>query len=166
MGRLSPCERFAVVSFTDSTVYLYDTRTGAQISKIHGVPRGAANFLLSNDSSRLFFASNTTICLWNVGRSELELTSAQWRNINCYAINGNGGQIALGNYNGALIVLTIIGLHRVTEMELKKHHSCVMCIALENNKIYSVSYDKVFLTTTIENTNNGSKSITYTELLL
>lgn len=69
MGRLSPCERFAVVSFTDSTVYLYDTRTGTPITKIHGVPRGAANFLLSNDSSRLFFASNTTICLWNVGRS-------------------------------------------------------------------------------------------------
>lgn len=72
----------------------------------------------------------------------------------------------MGNYNGAIIVLTIIGPNRVTEMELKKHRSCVMCVAVTGNKIFSVSYDKVFLTTAIDSSTNGSKSITYTELQL
>jgi hypothetical protein len=39
MGKISPCERFIFASFSDNTVFIYDTKTGQPIEKIMGIPR-------------------------------------------------------------------------------------------------------------------------------
>jgi WD40 repeat protein len=70
-ARISKCERYAVVYFTDNTVGLYDTSDGSQITKIMGVPRSASNFLISGNSKRMLFANNQTLCLWSIPRGEL-----------------------------------------------------------------------------------------------
>jgi hypothetical protein len=87
MGKISPCERFIFASFSDNTVFIYDTKTGQPIEKIMGIPRGATTFIISGNSRRMMFASNNTVCLWNIPKGELELGSAQWKNINCFAID-------------------------------------------------------------------------------
>jgi hypothetical protein len=51
-------------------------------------------------------------------------------------------------------------------MELKRHKSCVMVICFCKNQIFSVSYDKIMLITTIGTTANKEKAISYTELQL
>jgi hypothetical protein len=107
-ARISRCERLAIAYFTDNTVGIYRTVDGSQISKIMGVPRSANSFVLSGNSQRLLFANNQTLCLWSVPRGELEISSNQWRNINCYAIRDDGKQIAIGTYSGALTVLTLM----------------------------------------------------------
>ena len=95
------------------------------------------------------------------------MSSQQWRNINCYAIDQEGKSIALGTYSGAIIVLTVITATKVTEMELKRHRNCVMHISFSHNKkIFSVSYDKIFITTTIETNSSGQKTVAYSELQL
>ncbi len=38
----------------------------------------------------------------------------QWKNINCYALNEDGSQFALGTYSGSIYVLTIVGAQKVT----------------------------------------------------
>ena len=69
----------------------------------------------------------------------------QWKNINCYALNENGTQFALGTYSGSIFVLTIIGPQRVSEFEIKRHTKCVMCITFHRQSIISVSYDKLYI---------------------
>jgi len=85
--KLSKCERFVLASFTDNTVGIYCSRTGSQLSKIIGIPRSTSNFVISDNSQKLLFANNNTLCLWSIPKGQLEMSSAQWRNIYCYAIN-------------------------------------------------------------------------------
>jgi WD40 repeat protein len=166
-ARLSPCERFLLASFSDNTVFLYDPRTGNPISKILGIPRGASLFALSGNASRIFYSNNNTICLWNVPKSTLEMTSQQWKNINCSAIDDDGQRVALGTYSGQIVVLTLLSPTKVAEMDLSRHKNCVMQLCFSGkNKLFSISYDKVFLTTTIDTTPNGQKSILFEELQL
>ena len=61
------------------------------------------------------YGNNQEICLWNVERAEIEVMTRQWKNINCYALNKDGSQFALGNYAGSIFVLTMVGPQRVTE---------------------------------------------------
>lgn len=52
-------------------------------------------------------------------------------------------------------------------MELSRHRNCVMQVTFSGkNKIFSISYDKIFLTSTIETNSKGQKSIIYEELQL
>jgi WD40 repeat protein len=151
-----------VAHYTDNTVGIYRTADGSQISKIMGVPRSANSFVLSGNSKRLLFANNQTLCLWSVPKGDLEISSNQWRNINCYAIRDDGGQIAIGTYSGALLILTLITVQRVTEMNLQKHKNCVMLIGYcRSGAIISVSYDKLFVKTTISELPTGEKGISY-----
>ena len=113
-AKISKCERFIVAYFTDNTVGIYSTVDGSQLSKIMGVPRSTGNFVISGNSQRLLFANNQTLCLWSIPKGELEITSSQWRNINCYAIRDDGKQIAIGTYSGALLILTLLTTQRVT----------------------------------------------------
>ena len=100
--------------------------------------------------------------MWDVAKGELELSSQQWRNINCYAIDEEGKSIALGTYSGTIIVLTVITPAKVSEIELKKHHNCVMQVCFSNNKkIFSVSYDKLFITTTLSSNSSGQKTVEF-----
>jgi WD40 repeat protein len=115
-AKISKCESLVVASFTDNTVGIYSTFDGSQISKIVGVPRSVNSFVVSGDSKKLLFANNQTLCLWNIPKGDLEISSNQWRNINCYAIREDSKQIAIGTYSGALIVLTLLNPQRVTEM--------------------------------------------------
>lgn len=166
-ARISRCERFAVCYFTDNTVGIYSTLDGTEISKIMGIPRSANTFIISGNSKRLLFANNQTLCLWSIPRGELEISSNQWRNINCYAIRDDGGQIAIGTYSGGLLVLTLLTTQRVTEMELHRHKNCVMLINYcRNGSIVSVSYDKLFVKTTIRDLPTGEKGLSYDEVIL
>lgn len=96
--KLSKCERFLLASFTDNTVGIYCSRSGSQLSKIIGVPRSTTNFIISDNSQKLLFANSNTLCLWNIAKGRLEMSSAQWKNIYCYAINAEGRQLVLGTY--------------------------------------------------------------------
>jgi hypothetical protein len=137
------------------------------MSKIGGIPRSANIFALSGNSKRLLFANNQTLCLWSVPRGELEISSNQWRNINCYAIRDDGGQIAIGTYAGTVLVLTLLTVQRVSEMQLKRHKSCVMLMGYcRTGAIISVSYDKVFIRTTVSDLPTGEKAISYEEIIL
>ena len=42
------------------------------------------------------------------------MSSAQWKNINCYNIDHEGSQLALGTYNGEIILLTLLTTTKVT----------------------------------------------------
>jgi hypothetical protein len=42
------------------------------------------------------------------------MSSQQWRNINCFAIDEDGGRLALGTYSGKIQVLTVISETKVT----------------------------------------------------
>jgi WD40 repeat protein len=71
--------------------------------------------MLSKNSRKLLYGNNQQICLWDVEKAEIEMMTKQWKNINCYALNDEGTQFALGTYSGSIFVLTIIGPQRVTE---------------------------------------------------
>ncbi len=70
--------------------------------------------MISGNSRKLLYGNNQQICLWDVQRAEIEMMTKQWKNINCYALNHDGSQFALGTYNGSIFVMTIIGPQRVT----------------------------------------------------
>jgi WD40 repeat protein len=161
----------AVIYFTDNAVGVYCTRTGQQIEKVMGIPRSCGSFSLSGNSRKLLFGNNNTLCLWNVSKGGLEISSNQWRNINCYALDARGRQMALGTYQGTIVVLTHISDQKVTEMELKRHKSCVMLIGWGSGEgqtalILSVSYDKVLLTSVLSLLPSGERGISYKEINL
>lgn len=79
----------------------------------------------------------------------------------------DGKQIAIGTYSGALVVLTLMSVQRVTEMELKRHKNCVMLIAYcRSGAIISVSYDRLFVKATVNDLPTGAKGISYEEIIL
>jgi len=90
----------------------------------------------------------------------------QWKNINCYALSDDGKQFALGTYSGSIFVLTIVGDQRVTEFEIKRHSKCIMCLTFHKKNIVSVSYDKIYIETTIETNVQNEKILTYSQHLL
>jgi hypothetical protein len=52
-------------------------------------------------------------------------------------------------------------------MELKRHKNCVMLVGYcRSGSIISVSYDKLFIRTTVSNLPTGEKAISYEEILL
>jgi WD40 repeat protein len=69
--KLSKCERFLLASFTDNTVGIYCSRTGSILSKISGVPRSTTSYLISDNSQKLLFGNNNTLCLWNIAKGRL-----------------------------------------------------------------------------------------------
>jgi hypothetical protein len=60
------------------------------------------------------------------------MSSGQWKNIYCYAINAEGRQLVLGTYEGSLVILSIIAADKVAEISLKAHKSCVMMVSYMN----------------------------------
>jgi len=87
-------------------VGIYSTERGQQIQKIMGVPRSTNNFVISGNGRKLLFGNNNTICLYDVARGDLDISSNQWRNVNCYAISKDGKQFVLGTYSGSLLIIT------------------------------------------------------------
>ena len=89
-----------------------------------------------------------------------------WRNINCYDINQKGDQFALGTYNGGIFVLDFVERGKCHQIEIKRHKNCIMCICFHGNQILSVSHDYIFIITTLQNNQNGQKTVQYLDLKL
>lgn len=72
-AKLSSCGTFFVASFTDSTVSLFDTRLGNEITKVIGVPLSTYIFVISGNGKKLLYGNNQQICLWNIITAEIEV---------------------------------------------------------------------------------------------
>lgn len=167
IAKISKCERFVVIFFTDNTVGIYLTEDGSQISKIIGIPRSVNTFVISANSQKLLYANNQTLCIWNISKGGLDVMSNQWRNINCYSIRGDATQVAIGTYTGKIILLTFLTNERVSELEIVRHKNCVMMIGYcKDDSIISLSFDMLFVRSTISRLPNGQKGISFDEIIM
>jgi len=48
------------------------------------------------------------LCLWNIRKCQIDIRTEHWRNMNCYDINKDGTQLAIGTYNGVIYVLDFV----------------------------------------------------------
>lgn len=71
--------------------------------------------------------------------------------MNCYDLNHDGTQFALGTYNGIIYVLDFIQVGKCTQIQIKRHKTCVSALCYHKNQIISTSHDGYFLISTINN---------------
>lgn len=83
------------------------------------------------------------LCLWDIKKCQLELRTSHWKNINCFDINSDGSQFAVGNYNGSIFILNIVADGKCTQIP------CVIAMCFHNNKLISISYDGHLLISTL-----------------
>lgn len=72
-----------------------------------------------------------------------------WKNINCYDINPDGSQVAIGNYNGTISVVTMVADGKCNQILIKRHSTCITNVCFHEKKLISVSFDGQLIITTI-----------------
>lgn len=120
----------------------------------------------SKNSQKLIFASTQILCLWSIRQCGLQIRTQNWKNINCYDVSEDGSQFVIGTYNGIIFMLTYLGDGKCTQIQIKKHKTCIVAICCHSNKIISSSYDGFLLISTIAVSRIGQKVITYNQVKL
>lgn len=79
-------------------------------------------------------------------------------------MSADGTQFVIGTYNGTIYMLTYLGDGKCTQIQIKRHQTCIIAICFHLNKIVSVSYDGVLLISTLAVSERGEKLVTYNEI--
>jgi hypothetical protein len=75
--------------------------------------------------------------------------------MNCYDVNKDGTQFAIGTYTGVIYVLDFIEVGRCSQIQIKRHKTCVASICCHDDQIISASHDGYFLISTISKDSNA-----------
>lgn len=105
---MSPCGKYFCVHESSNEMYLYETESGSKIQKVLGSTFSVKSIKFSGNSRKMIYGSTQIVCLWNILMCSMDMRTEMWRNVNCYDINYEGNQFALGTYNGGIYVLDFI----------------------------------------------------------
>lgn len=72
----------------------------------------------------------------------------------------------LGTYNGTMYLVSFVAPGRCSQIEIKRHKTCIMAVCYHKGKIVSASYDGHLLISSIAASGGGEKVISYVDKIL
>lgn len=162
--RLSSNGYYFAVFESNNVISVYETKSCSLLQRALDVPHSIKHIRFSKSSTKMLFASTQILSLWNIRSCGLEIRTENWKNINCYDINDDGSQFAIGTYNGTIFVLSYLGNGRCGQIQIRRHKTCVIAVCFHLNKIVSASYDGYLIISTLTENGQGERLVTYNEI--
>ena len=76
-------------------------------------------------------------------------------------MNADGSQFAIGTYNGTIFVLSYLGNGKCSQIQIKRHKTCIIALCFHRNKIVSASYEGHIVVSSLNLTDKGDRLVTY-----